>query len=489
MRLQDILYSLLNLFKGQEQGISLSGFEAPQPVSLGVVGESSWNGELREVLARFPSAEEGYVDSGGLAEWFRDFLGVVQEAGRFFARALLQALLEVTVMAWDQAAKRQGSRPCPCPCCGSLVWSYAGAEPDKKDFDSLFGTVRLWRYPARCEKCGESFYPLDSVLGLGRHTMFPLLQRFSAFLACFLPESVAAQALEMLTGSHHSPRTIAARAKELGRAAAARQEAGMDVEVEILQQAAAQAEGPVDLHLSVDGTMVPLNEKPKEEEGSHKEARVAVLTLEDSMGNTLTKIRLARLTELAVFLRCLSELILEAHETIPHLRRFYLHADGALWIEGFAEAHAFLTFFLDWYHLKEKVWGLTQEWGFQRTEHRIQRLQEATNALWHGDSAKAIEILKSMRFPYLSLGTARDNVVAYIWARKDCIPNYRWHSDRSLSIGSGEVEGAAKHIITNRLKGSGMRWSPENADAIIAARCSILNGTWEYDLLNANLRR
>jgi len=317
--------------------------------------------------------------------------------------------------------------------------------------------------------------------------MFPLLQGFSAFLASFLPESVAAKALEMLTGCAHSPRTVAARAQELGRAVAARQETGMELEVGILQQAAAQARGPVDLHLSVDGTMVPLNEKPKDQEGSHMEARVAVLTLEDSMGNTLTKIRLARLTELPVFLQCLSELIQEARETLPHLRRFYLHGDGAVWIEGFADAHAFLTFILDWYHLKEKVWGITEKWGFERTEHRMQRLQEATDALWRGDSANAIEILKSMRFPYPSLGTARDEVVAYIAARTDRIPNYRWHSDRSLTIGSGEVEGAAKHIITNRLKGSGMRWSPENADAIIAARCSILNGTWEYDLLKANL--
>jgi hypothetical protein len=319
--------------------------------------------------------------------------------------------------------------------------------------------------------------------------MFPLLQGFSAFLASFLPESVAAKALEMLTGCSCSPRTVAARAQELGRAVAARQEAGMELEAEIVQQAATQAQGAVDLHLSVDGTMVPLNEKPKEEEGSHKEARVAVLSLEDSRGNILAKIRLARLTELSVFLGCLSELLQEAHETLPQIRRFYLHADGAVWIEGFAEAHAFLTFMLDWYHLKEKVWGLTAEWGFQRTEHRIQRLEEATEALWRGDCARAIEILNSMRFPYLSLGDARDEVVRYIRARKDHIPNYRWHSDRSLTIGSGEVEGAAKHIITNRLKGSGMRWSPEHADAIIAARCSIFNGTWEHDLLYANLRR
>lgn len=53
--------------------------------------------------------------------------------------------------------------------------------------------------------------------------------------------------------------------------------------------------------------------------------------------------------------------------------------------------------------------------------------------------------------------------------------------------GSGEIEGAAKHVVSNRLKNAGMRWSEEGADATIAARCTILNETWGIDLLGANL--
>lgn len=46
---------------------------------------------------------------------------------------------------------------------------------------------------------------------------------------------------------------------------------------------------------------------------------------------------------------------------------------------------------------------------------------------------------------------------------------------RGLMIGSGPVEAACKVVVGQRLKGAGMRWSQAGADAILAARCTVLN--------------
>ena len=52
-------------------------------------------------------------------------------------------------------------------------------------------------------------------------------------------------------------------------------------------------------------------------------------------------------------------------------------------------------------------------------------------------------------------------------------PTYR---EQGLPIGSGAVESAAKHLVQQRMKRAGMRWSELGARAILHLRCALLNG-------------
>jgi len=45
--------------------------------------------------------------------------------------------------------------------------------------------------------------------------------------------------------------------------------------------------------------------------------------------------------------------------------------------------------------------------------------------------------------------------------------------------GSGVVEAGGKTVIGLRVKQSGMRWTVDYANAIIAQRCCQLSGRWE----------
>lgn len=45
-----------------------------------------------------------------------------------------------------------------------------------------------------------------------------------------------------------------------------------------------------------------------------------------------------------------------------------------------------------------------------------------------------------------------------------------------LPIGSGAVESSAKHLVQQRMKRSGMRWSDLGARAILDLRCHLLSG-------------
>ena len=52
-------------------------------------------------------------------------------------------------------------------------------------------------------------------------------------------------------------------------------------------------------------------------------------------------------------------------------------------------------------------------------------------------------------------------------------------SKHHLPIGSGAVESAARHIVQQRLKQSGMRWSDPGAQAILNLRALHRNGDFE----------
>ncbi len=44
---------------------------------------------------------------------------------------------------------------------------------------------------------------------------------------------------------------------------------------------------------------------------------------------------------------------------------------------------------------------------------------------------------------------------------------------QGLPVGSGAIESAARHLVQQRLKGPGMRWSVEGAAAILALRSAL----------------
>ena len=48
-----------------------------------------------------------------------------------------------------------------------------------------------------------------------------------------------------------------------------------------------------------------------------------------------------------------------------------------------------------------------------------------------------------------------------------------------LFVGSGVIEAGCKTVIGSRLKQSGMFWTVQGANAIIALRCCHLNGRFE----------
>ena len=52
-------------------------------------------------------------------------------------------------------------------------------------------------------------------------------------------------------------------------------------------------------------------------------------------------------------------------------------------------------------------------------------------------------------------------------------------TNQACLIGSGVIEAGCKTVVGSRLKQSGMFWTVRGANAILALRCSHLNGRFE----------
>ena len=56
---------------------------------------------------------------------------------------------------------------------------------------------------------------------------------------------------------------------------------------------------------------------------------------------------------------------------------------------------------------------------------------------------------------------------------------YAYWMEQDLVIATGQVEGAVRHLVGERLDCSGMRWTRGKAEAVLHLRCIELNGDWE----------
>jgi hypothetical protein len=62
-----------------------------------------------------------------------------------------------------------------------------------------------------------------------------------------------------------------------------------------------------------------------------------------------------------------------------------------------------------------------------------------------------------------------------------------WFGYRGRPAGSGVVESAIRRVINLRLKGNGIYWREENADAMWVLRAAVLTGRWQETLERTQL--
>jgi hypothetical protein len=159
------------------------------------------------------------------------------------------------------------------------------------------------------------------------------------------------------------------------------------------------------------------------------------------------------------------------------------NVDGATWIrgvlEGLQDVLRLDAVGLDFYHLSENV---------HKDRRRTFGEQDAAGRAWaddlmhvfkHQGYAAALEKLLAWRGTLKSpkKRKAADRLLAYVVERREMIA-YPEFLAKAWDIGSGPTESRCK-VATRRLKGSGQRWNPANAEATAALTTLRHSGQWQ----------
>lgn len=370
-----------------------------------------------------------------------------------------------------------------CPHCGESA-RFVGHRG--KAVVCLLGEIRIERAYYHCRACHRGSCPGDVRLGLDGSDTTPAAAEVISMAGVLGAFARAAElVLTRMGGLRVSESTVQRLTGRVGVDVSRRVGKGLTFGPSVPWAWHKDAEGKTCAYVSIDATGVP-QQGPK---GSAAEGRMATVAM---IYNPVPKEPERRAKPAArrpdCQVRYLASLCGQAGLAAP-LRRQAAHVgmDGAeRWIaisDGGAGLEDWLrvnfgrvdAVILDFYHASEYLAALAKSWHGAGTEAAEAQHKAWAHRLKHEGGAAVLDELRQLRLPRRrGLREAWGTTVTYFrnQVHRMDYPSYR---ARGWQIGSGPVEAACKTVINQRLKGTGMRWGPQGADAMSHLRALIMS--------------
>ncbi len=363
-----------------------------------------------------------------------------------------------------------------CPRCGAAARYKTLAE---RHLLTIHGRRLLRRRYYQCG-CGHGFAPLDQQLQIAGRSATPRVRAWQAALASKDPFADVPGTLLELRGLVVSESTVERTTVEVGQALRAAPPAGPP---------GRPGEGPERLYLGVDGAYCPLREAWRKDGSLGKlvcrygEAKVGVVYQAEQQDGWDAGIRwcayTATLEKVETFTPEFVALA-RAHGS-DRARELVLLGDGAEWIWNLAEQHfPQAVQIVDYWHMTEHLYAVANaQFGAgsdaaKAWVHECQGYLELD--LWlcvlnrieaWAPAERADEELRDREYGYFEKNRERMRYGSFL--------------ARGYHIGSGTIESGCRRLVTQRLKGGGMHWREETADAVLAIRAR-LKSTAPVDL-------
>jgi len=335
----------------------------------------------------------------------------------------------------------------------------------------------------------EGCFPKDKVLDIEGTTFSPGVRRMTSRVGGYRPFGVGHEDIKEMAG-------IDVTAKEVERIS---HKLGHEVEKFMSREATAALSEKVipikavpKMYIGIDGTGVPvvkaelINTQGKGEDGKAKtkEAKLGCVFTQTTVDKEGRPVRDEESTSYVGSIETAEQFAKRIYgeakrRGLDTAQRVIILGDGAVWIWNIAdECFPYAIQIVDLYHASEYYWKVAKTVlgnSPKEMKHWAEKRRKELNA---GNVNGVIQAIQKLS-PCTEHGKEIcKKVIGYFQKNKKRM-KYDEFRRQGLFVGSGVVEAGCRTVIGQRLKQSGMHWTVNGANNIIALRCCFLSNRWE----------
>ena len=354
------------------------------------------------------------------------------------------------------------------------------------------GSAQVMRPYYLCLHCHAGQFPADLELDIESTEFSPGVRRMQAVVGQDAPFDQGRQQLQLLAGLEVTAKSVERIAEAIGEDIAAREQAGIQRAVQ-LDLPILTGEPVAVLYVQMDGTGVPVVKKETvgrkgkvQGQPAHtREAKLGCVFTQTTWDEEGFAVRDPHSTTYIGAIESAEQfgkrLYLEAwNRGWSRAEKKVVIGDGAEWIWNLAQQHfPGAIQIVDLYHARQHLWAVARllfphDTGQQKVWMRLHQKR----LLDKGKIEKLVAALRSIHSHNLEVAEKIRIEADYFATHADRMryPKFR---KQHLFVGSGVIEAGCKTVVGSRLKQSGMFWTLRGANAILALRCSHLNGRFE----------
>lgn len=387
-------------------------------------------------------------------------------------------------------------------------------ELHRRWYRSIFGTLAIWRWVyARGPRKKIEQVPTDAQLGLPRSEYSYVLEDWLERLCVKEAFAESVDGLGTLLGIEASVRTAAEQNRQMAEFAEG---------FRLQQPPPPASEEETILVATADGTSVPICAADRRPQPAGKKS----LEL-DSHPGTTRRAYLGAVYSIAAFVRQPKDVWDELfrNEAAPHRPR---PQGKRLWAEmaetekgeNHGSERVFIELAIDVSHRdpdrqktlvclmdgERKLWDLQQSWLGRSVQildffHVLERVREISKLVepdfpprrevWVSDQVRdllegrvesVLRRWRRLRGPakkwLKSQRETLESAIGYFSNNRQRM-QYDVYLAKGYPIGSGVAEGACRHLVKDRMDGTGMHWRLAGARAMLKTRALYLNGEWD----------
>ena len=154
--------------------------------------------------------------------------------------------------------------------------------------------------------------------------------------------------------------------------------------------------------------------------------------------------------------------------------------DGAAWIWNLADEHfPGATEIVDFMHAKTHLYDVAKHAFGEEDQESVETWVNTTETpLYNGETSQVVARIRDLGKQNPTIADVLEKQVGYFQKHAQRM-QYRTFNEKGYQIGSGVIESACKHVVAERCKQAGMRWTQHGINAILFWRCLLKNDSWD----------